>query len=226
VSSGSASNTPTYSNSSEAFDPITSTYTSFAAIATTNVDYPAGTSFNGFGYRTGGRQNSSTSGLADCEQYNPSTNAWTTRASVSQARWANAAMVSDGEMFSIGGFHVASDLANTDKYNDAANSWTAMTSMAGTRRAAVCGVIDSFIYMAAGFSGAYLSTVEAYNPKSNSWVTKGNKTTAVGFLSPNGRFNGGVLSAGGADGGGSLSTVEFLNNSVKQAVLSAGLTVS
>jgi N-acetylneuraminic acid mutarotase len=85
--------------------------------------------------------------------------------------------------------------------------WTAKAAMPSTpRRELAVGVVNGVLYAVGGWNGSNLTTVEAYDPATNTWTAKAAMPTprnglAVGVVN-------GVLYAVGGFNGGYLSTVE------------------
>ena len=86
--------------------------------------------------------------------------------------------------------------------------WTAKASMPTARHALAAGVVNGKIYAIGGFGGTmYLSTVEEYDPATDTWTTKTPMPTARAQLAA-GVVNDKIYAIGGFSSTMSLSTVE------------------
>ncbi|MEO0083119.1 MAG: kelch repeat-containing protein [candidate division WOR-3 bacterium] len=116
--------------------------------------------------------------LATCQQYDPATNTWTNKASMSVARGWIAAGYVRGKIYVIGGYSNSQTHLNVnEEYDIATNTWTTKAPITQGRIAYELVVWrDSLIYV---IGGAYLSgttiiwinSVEIYNPFTNTWTT-------------------------------------------------------
>ena len=80
-------------------------------------------------------------------------------------------------------------------------AWAAKTPMSAARWSSSVGVINNILYTVAGYNpslGGHVTTVEAYNPATNTWATKNSKPgpqTSAAF----GVIDGILYLAGGTD---------------------------
>jgi hypothetical protein len=144
-----------------------------APMPTARQDLVAALGSDGLVYAIGGWVYEGSDTLATVEAYNPATNTWVTRAPLPSANRSMTAVAHpDGRIYVIGGgtMNVA--------YNPATNTWSTRAAMPTARDwpAAALGP-DGLIYVMGGTTFIHpnhltLSTVEAYNPATNSWTTK------------------------------------------------------
>jgi N-acetylneuraminic acid mutarotase len=165
-------------------------------------------------------------GLATVEEYDPTTNTWTNCgtpapgngcAPMPTGRYALAVGVVNDKIYAIGG-HSGSILPTVvEEYDPATNAWTncgtpapgnGCASIPTAREWLTVGVVGGKIYAIGGTSGgSFLTTVEEYNPATNTWTTKtpmltGRSGLAVGVV------NNKIYAIGGSDGSNYLTTVE------------------
>jgi hypothetical protein len=134
-----------------------------------------------------------------------------------------AAAGPDGQLYVFGGSGPSAILSTVEAYNPATNTWTTKASMP-TARAALAAApgADGQLYVFGGtrFIGIIpsVSTVEAYNPATDSWTTQASMPGALSGLAAAPGADGQLYVFGGASaiGGSPLSTV--------QAYLPAGLS--
>lgn len=143
--------------------------------------YMMGT-LNDLVYVAGGETGSSTA-VATVQSFDPTTNTWTTRASLATARSSAAAAVLNGKLYVIGGFVNPSETptATAVVYNPATDSWSSIASLPGVRFWSVADSYNGKIYVNGGGDSSLLpigSTV-AYDPSANSWTTLAPAPTAV-----------------------------------------------
>ena len=130
---------------------------------TATYSLAAATGANGLLYVFGG-VNSSGSALNTVQAYNPSTNTWTTEASMPTAsEYLAAAAGANGLLYVFGGFNSSYSIVNTvQAYNPATNTWNTAASMptASASLAAAAGA-NGLIYVFGGFNnfnGKLIST--------------------------------------------------------------------
>ena len=81
----------------------------------------------------------------------------------------------------------------------ATNFWTTKASMPTPRTSHAVGVVNGVIYAVGGTrdGNTLLATVQAYNPGTNTWVTRAPMPSARAFLNGTGTINGILYVAGG-----------------------------
>jgi len=140
---------------------------------------------NGKIYAIGGI-NSDNVPLRTVEEYNPSTNTWTTRVSMPTARSGFAVSVYESKIYVIGGTVGDGYVGNNEVYDPVTNTWITKTSMP-TPRADLCAcTVDGNIFLIGGkkYSSSapfYIETDinECYDPVNDTWQTKTPLPTAV-----------------------------------------------
>jgi hypothetical protein len=123
----------------------------------------AAATVNGIIYAIGGG-NTASPYLATIEAYDPATNTWTTKASMSTIRNSPAAVSLGSLLYAIGGHTGISGTASVEAYDPATNTWAAKSSMATARFALAATVIGGTIYAMGGFNAlgdTALASVEA-----------------------------------------------------------------
>lgn len=151
------------------------------------------------------------------EMLDPGAGSWTARPEMPTARgWAAAAVV-DNMIYVIGGrASDGSDLSTIEVYDPTTETWSTRARPIGaswpTKEGAVASVVNNRIYLLGGRNwNSYLTTVDEYDPSSNSWVPMNPLQGARAY------FGGGAIGsdlyvAGGTEFNGAfpntLSTVE------------------
>jgi N-acetylneuraminic acid mutarotase len=127
-------------------------------------------------YAIGG-VNSQGTNLASVEQYNYSTNTWTTLASLPASRsGAAAAYDGSGSIYVVGGSATVNGTTGTNtlyQYTIASNTWTTLAALPiNIRDAAAVFAPDGTLEVIGGISnGTTVASVESYNPASSTWTT-------------------------------------------------------
>jgi len=123
------------------------------------------------------------------EEYNPATNSWVTKGSLSWARRRGMGAVAcevNGKVYFIGGQQGPSPIRIVnfnDEYDPVSNLWTNKASMPTARVGAAAFVVNGKIYVIGGYDGSsFLDIVEEYDPATNSWKTKTPMPTPRAFL--------------------------------------------
>jgi N-acetylneuraminic acid mutarotase len=111
---------------------------------------------------------------------------WTQKADMPTARYCAASAVVDGKIYVIGGAPVPCGITTVvEEYDPAADTWTRRADMPTARQGVVAAAVDGIIYAIGGWKGDpvacwgdVLSTVEAYDPATDTWTTKTDMPTA------------------------------------------------
>jgi N-acetylneuraminic acid mutarotase len=98
--------------------------------------------------------------LSSTEVYDPSTNTWTTLASMSTARATLQIEVVDDKIYAIGGF----DISSVEVYDPSTDKWTTLASMSKKRFYFHTEVIDKVIY---AIGGMHDPSMESYAVPAN-----------------------------------------------------------
>jgi len=181
-------------------------------------------------YAIGGLDSNSNNALSTVEMYNPSSNTWSTVASLQTARYNFGATsgpchgnTSATCLYAMGGYN-SGYLTSVEMYTPSSNSWSYVASL-GTARyllGATHGPCQgntsaTCLYAIGGYAGGqgYLNSVEMYNPGSSNWSTVTSLHTARnGLGATNGPCQGNISTTclyanGGDDNGTVLSSVEM-----------------
>jgi len=133
--------------------------------------------------------------------YDPGTNSWSSKSPMPVQRTDAEAVESGGKIYVMGGQVGGATLTTrVDVYDPATDSWgTPVAPMPTLRTAFGVASIDGIIYTVGGTNGGDLSTVEAYDPISDTWETKASMPTAHSHVGV-GVINGVLYAAGSANG--------------------------
>jgi N-acetylneuraminic acid mutarotase len=104
----------------------------------------AGVAVNGKIYAIGGGPDGGP--LAVNEEYDPTTNTWTTKAAMPTARTHITAAVANSKIYVFGGYISAKN----EEYDPATNAWTAKADMPTARRGAAAATVNDKIYVIGG----------------------------------------------------------------------------
>jgi len=168
----------------EAYDPATNTWTTKAPMPGARSALQSAV-VNGVIYVFGGDNAVSTgnsnafSPLVTVQAYDPATNTWTTKASMTLARERFAIAESGGIIYVLGGFipsGSAGNVATTNTmhaYTVSTNAWSTKASMNTARNDFTAVALNGVIY---AMSGQSSSTVEAYDIATNTWTNKASLT--------------------------------------------------
>ncbi|MGA7292489.1 MAG: kelch repeat-containing protein [Terriglobales bacterium] len=110
--------------------------------------------------------------VADNQIYNPVTNSWSSGAPIPTATAQGAAAVVKNVLYVFGGSdNGGATVTNASwAYNQKKNTWSSIAAMPTARCSETAVVADNIIYVIGGYNGNRLSTVEAYNPATNTWT--------------------------------------------------------
>jgi N-acetylneuraminic acid mutarotase len=117
--------------------------------------------------------------LNTVEEYNPSTNTWTTLANMPTAR-SSLAAAAGAHVYAVGGYDGGTNLATLEQYNPPTDTWATLPNMLTARGYLAAAAFGGNVYAVGGInnSKAALSTLERYNVASNTWATLPNMPTA------------------------------------------------
>ena len=120
------------------------------------------------------------------EEYNPSTNDWSTMAPMPTARSACAVAVYENKIYVIGGEVGNGYVGNNEVYDPGTNTWETKVSMPIPRAYLSASVVDGKIYLIGGkeYSGSspyyqQANVNEIYDPANDTWSTGTSMPTGV-----------------------------------------------
>jgi N-acetylneuraminic acid mutarotase len=112
------------------------------------------------------------------EEYDPDTDTWTTKSPMPTPRcWLTACVVED-KIYAIGGTLDFQPVSDVEEYDPATDTWTKKSDMPTARWGLSSNTVDGIIYTIGGSVitsspwGPGLSTVEAYDPKLDTFVDR------------------------------------------------------
>ncbi len=192
----------------EALDPATGIWSTKTSMPTARNGLGAVTASNGKIYAIGGFNCSCSwmggPTLATVEEYDPTADTWVTKASMPTARtWPGVAAANNGKIYVIGGFDGNRSLPTVEQYDPATDTWTRKADMPTPRwNLGVVTASDGKIYAIGGQSDGslgwqYYTTVEAYDPTTDTWTKKTNMPTARGYFGLAAANNGNLYAIGG-----------------------------
>ena len=109
---------------------------------------------------------------------------WTTKAPMLSPRAQMAVAVAGGTIYTLGGisptFFPLSIVGMVDAYNPVTNRWSSKAPMLTPRTYPAAGVVEGIVYVVGGLApptednplAEHLSTMEAYDPKNDTWSNK------------------------------------------------------
>ena len=113
---------------------------------------------------------------------------WTTKADMPTGRWILSTSVVDGKIYAIGGGsrYGQGALRTVEEYDPATDTWTTKSEVPTARQCPSTSVVNGKIYAIGGgetsggnYSGLKaFSTVEEYDPATDTWTTKSEMPTA------------------------------------------------
>jgi N-acetylneuraminic acid mutarotase len=192
-----------------AYDATSNVWASRAPMPTARLGLGAAVGSDGLIYAVGGSQTGTSGSIyATVEAYNPATDTWKTRAPLPQARVDLAVAGANGLVYALGG-HDASGVTTATLwvYDPASNAWSTRAPM-HTARAHLAAAFgsDGKLYAIGGDDASNppnpLSSVEAYDPATNTWTSRAAMPIARGALAAVLGPNGLIYAIGGQDGGG------------------------
>ncbi len=191
-------------NNNQIYNTGTNKWTMGAAMPTARFA-AASAVVNGIFYVIGGCDSGCATGvgaLSVVEAYNPTTNTWSTKASMPTATDSINAVVEKGIIYVIGGYVPGSGRVTTNfSYNPATDTWSTLAPLAVGKSEAALGLLGSTIVAAGGYTNSGVTgDNEGYNASTNTWKTLTADPTArqAGCAAV---ISGLLYLAGGAGGG-------------------------
>ncbi len=161
------------------YDPATDSWETMASVPHPTDQGTAATALNNKIYVAEGGSNY-------LDIYDPASNTWSQGADIPVLRgWTTLTTGSNGKIYLIGGFDYSGftkpPMGTVEEYDPQSNAWTEKTSMPTLRGSAATVEYSGKIYVIGGDQGdvsgntpTYLSTVEAYDPITDSWTSLAN----------------------------------------------------
>ncbi|NXN09992.1 KLH12 protein, partial [Indicator maculatus] len=186
-------------NSVERYDPHTGHWTNVTPMATKRSG--AGVALlNDHIYVVGGFDG--TAHLSSVEAYNIRTDSWSAVTSMTTPRCYVGATVLRGRLYAIAGLPRASDLTECPGHGSQPDCAICRPAGAGV------ALLNDHIYVVGGFDGtAHLSSVEAYNIRTDSWSAVTSMTTPRCYVGAT-VLRGRLYAIAGYDGNSLLSSIE------------------
>ncbi|NDI36498.1 kelch repeat-containing protein [Chengkuizengella sediminis] len=212
------SGTDRYLSKVEVYDPETDIWTQLLDLNYQRQGHQA-VVLNNQIYAIGGHDGTNYS--SSVEVYDYISDRWNQLASMNYARTFFQTEIIDGKIYVIGGYGLDTNrgsgyypLANVEVYDPETNTWTELESMEATRSYFSTEVIDGKIYaiggrgdQAGGTENLPLSSVEVYNPETNTWTNVANMERERRYFKTE-VMNGKIYAISGQDQVGTLNSVE------------------
>jgi N-acetylneuraminic acid mutarotase len=189
------------------YDPSTNAWTAAAPMPFAQTGHGVAAASNGKIYAvggfSGGDDEDPNSGVAE---YDPATNAWTTRALMPTSRSElGLAAAANGKLYAVGGGNNDSPgvLNVVEEYDPATNRWATKAPMPTARFLfGLTAASNGKLYAVGGVDSKIhtVATVEEYDPATNSWATKAPMPTPRSGLGLAAASNGKLYAVGGAGG--------------------------
>jgi N-acetylneuraminic acid mutarotase len=176
---------PYYLNDFWEYDPTTNAWTQKASFTGTGRMAAAGMCIGSKGY-VGAGYNGNTSPyyLNDFFEYDPGTNNWTQKASLSVGRRYAIAIGTNSKGYLGLGYSSTwpYNLNDFYEYDPSTNSWTSKANFTGTGRyGAAAFLIGSKIYAGTGNDGSFKNDFFEYDISTNTWTQKANFAGSVRY---------------------------------------------
>jgi N-acetylneuraminic acid mutarotase len=142
------------------------------------------------------------------EAYDPATDTWTRKANMPMGRGAGASSVVNGRIYYMGGRLGANgaNISSVIEYDPMTDTWATKASMLTARTWLSSSVVNGKIYVMGGaltYQGTAqdtaLSTVEEYDPATDTWTSKADMPTPRACVSTS-AVNGKIYAIGGSPG--------------------------
>jgi N-acetylneuraminic acid mutarotase len=192
----------------EAYNPLTDTWTRKSNMP---MGRGAGTTsvVNGKIYYMGGRLNFNGANISSVIEYDPVTDTWATKPNrmPTPRTWLSSSVV-NGKIYTFGGAQTyqGAPLFTVEEYDPATDTWTTKSEMPTARASVSTNAVNGRIYAIGGTPGYNqwnqgLTTVEEYDPSTDTWATKTDMPTPRTYFSTC-VVNGKIYAIGGVKSGG------------------------
>lgn len=189
----------------EIYDPVQNKWGAAASMITNRCNFPT-LALNNKLYAIGGTTSLYAGALNSLEEYDPLSNSWAVKAYMTRYRKGVSAAIYDGKIYVIGGSNDSGlPISKVNVYDPLSDSWDASKADMLTARSDLVSVeLDGVIYAIGGQLGTTagelsLTTVEAYNPLTDTWSVKPDMITPRKYFSAC-SLNGKIYVIGGAAG--------------------------
>jgi N-acetylneuraminic acid mutarotase len=201
----------------EMYDPILDSWEVKASMAIERVNFAA-CILNGKILAIGGSRGFYPANIESIEEYDPGSDTWTHRTNMPRARSGPAASLVNDKIYIIGGGDADYEtIAENDVYDTLTHTWTTIADIPTPRIHLQAVVLNGKIYAIGGVTGASdgeisLTTVEEYDPGTDTWTTKADMITQRKMFAAC-ALNGKIYVFGGVTGycTGVISSVEEYN---------------
>lgn len=103
--------------------------------------------------------------------YDPVTNTWTPKKSLSTKRCYVATALMDGKIYAIGGHNGEFRMRSAEVYDPKQDEWSPIADMIIARSDGAAAALNGRIYVAGGLNeGSIEASLEAYEPEKNEWT--------------------------------------------------------
>jgi len=187
----------------EAYDPVTDTWTRKANMPMVR-GAAASSAVNGRIYVIGGNAGPYGALYSSVIEYDATTDTWTRKADIPTPRICVSSSVVNGKIYAIGGaltYPGGPPLSTVEEYDPATDTWTRKADMPTARAYLSTSAVNGKIYAIGGtlinpewYRG--ISTVEEYNPATNTWTKKADMPTGRTYFSTS-VVNGKIYAIGG-----------------------------
>jgi len=202
----------------EVYDPATDTWETKSPMPTTRQG--ATTSLvNGKIYVIGGgvspdRNYGNLETFTTVEEYDPTTDTWTTKTPMPTSRGWHIANVVDGKIYIMGGSKdggpsmYTRHVLTVEVYDPVTDTWSQKDDMPKSRGVGYGSVVDGKIYLFGGYKGK--RRVDEYDPSTDTWSIKSEMPNARIGLSTS-ALNGKIYLIGGYGSGGGYAGLTIVD---------------
>ena len=199
----------------EAYDPATDNWTGKANMPMARAA-GASSAVNGRIYVIGGNATPYGAPYSSVIEYDATMDTWTRKADIPTPRICLSSSVVNGKIYAIGGklSFQGTVLSTVEEYDPATDTWTRKANMPTARAYVSTSAVNGKIYAIGGtlvnpewYRG--LTTVEEYDPATDTWTTKSPMPTGRTYFSTS-VVNGKIYAIGGVSAGNTdhVSSVE------------------
>jgi N-acetylneuraminic acid mutarotase len=160
----------------EAYDTTTNAWTAMPSLPNGRYHPGAVAAADGNIYVTGGFSVQPTETLGSIARFTPGGSSWTTLTPImTNARSGHSVVVGDGgKIYAVAGYNGSSELTTLEHYTPGGTGWNTAPPLQLGRKYATAAFTNNKLYVIGGSSWlsasiAHASSVEAFNPATNSW---------------------------------------------------------